>query len=147
MKKMLLALALFITVGTTSVFAREENVSKKVLRSFETEFSTAQEVTWSVGTTFYKAAFTLNGQKVFAYYSIEGDLMGVARYISSVQLPLHLLTDLRKQYADFWISDLFEVNNSEGTHYYVTLENADSVLKLSSEASGYWESVDKQRKI
>ncbi len=147
MKKTMLALAMFLTVVTTTVFAREENVSKQVLNSFQTEFSTAQDVTWSTGSNYYKASFTLNGQKIFAYYAFEGELIGVARYISSLQLPLHLLTDLKTNYAEYWITDVFEVNNNDGTQYHITLENADTILKLKSAASEKWNKFEKKRKI
>ena len=147
MKKTMLALALFITVGITTVFASDENVSKQVLNSFKTEFATAEEVTWSTGSNYYKAAFTLNGQKVFAFYSFEGELMGLARYISSLQLPINLLTELKSEYGTYWITDLFEVNNAEGTQYYITLEDADSIGKLKSSDSSKWNSFDKKRKI
>lgn len=66
----------------------------------------------------------MNGQRAFAYYSTGGELMGVARYISSLQLPLGLLSNLKNNYSNYWISDLFELSNNDGTHYYVTLEKA-----------------------
>jgi hypothetical protein len=146
MKKMMLALAMILTIGTSTTFAREENVSKQVLRSFNNEFATAEEVSWTVGSNYYKAAFSLNGQKVFAYYSHEGKLLGVARYISSLQLPLQLLTELKTGHSNYWISDLFEVSNEDGTSYYVTLENADSVVMLKSGSDNAWDEYSKKRK-
>ncbi len=147
MIKMMLVLAMFVMVGTTTVFAREDNVSQKVLNSFKTEFATAEDVTWSTGSNYYQAAFTLSGHKVFAYYTLEAELMGLGRYISSLQLPLHLLTELKTNYSGYWISDLFEVSNDDGTQYYITLENADTIVKLKSGDSDQWHSFDKKRKI
>lgn len=147
MKKMMLALVLIYTVALTSAFAGEEKVSSRVLESFKNEFSTAQEVNWVVGDNYYKAAFKVNGQSIFAYYTIDGELAGVARYISSLQLPVNLLVNLKNDYSQYWISDLFEVNNSEGTHYYVTLENADTSVMLVSTNGSKWKSYNKKRKI
>lgn len=147
MKKMMLVLALFITVGSSTVFAREVNVSQVVMNSFKKDFASAEDVSWSVGANFYKAAFALNGQRVFAFYTFDGELMGLARYISSLQLPIHLLSELKTDYSKYWITDLFEVNNSEGTQYYITLESADSVVKLRSNDSDVWQSLDKKKKI
>ena len=32
----------------------------------------------------------------------------------------------------YWVSDLVEVSKSDGTYYYITLENADTQLVLKS---------------
>jgi len=147
MKKMMLALAMIVTIGISGAFAGEENVSKRVLNAFKTEFAAAQDVNWSTGNSFYKAEFTMNGQRVFAFYSIGGELMGVARYISSLQLPLGQLTTLKNNYSNYWISDLFEVSNSEGTHYYITLEKSDVSIILKSTNGTSWMVYDKKKKV
>ena len=51
----------------------------------------------------------------------KAELMGLTRYISSLDLPISLQAGLKKDYSNYWISDLFEVSNSEGTGYYITL--------------------------
>jgi len=147
MKKMMLVLAMIVTIGISGAFAREENVSKRVLNAFKTEFATAQDVSWSTGNSFYKAEFTLNGQRVFAYYSTGGELMGIARYISSLQLPLGLLTNLKNNYSNYWISDLFELSNSDGTNYYITLEKSDATIMLQSTNGTSWVSYNKKKKV
>ncbi|HLG39217.1 MAG TPA: hypothetical protein VI461_06090 [Chitinophagaceae bacterium] len=130
MKKMIVTLA--IALSTLSSFAGEVKVSSKVLDAFQTEFATASDITWSEGSNFYKASFIFNGQHVSAFYSTEGELMGTSRYISSLDLPIGLQASLKKGYSNYWIADLFEVSNSEGTSYYITLENADSKVVLKS---------------
>jgi hypothetical protein len=147
MKKMMLALGLILTLTVTSAFAGEVKVSSQVLESFKKEFSTAQDVSWIAGSNFYRAAFKINEQNIFAYYTLEGELISMARYMSSLQLPINLLTGLKKDYSQYWISDLFEVNNSEGTRYYITLENADATLMMVSNNGGDWKSYNKKRKI
>src|SRR5689334_14163064 len=99
MRKILLMLA--ITICTMSAFASGTEIDAKVLQSFKTEFATAKEVTWSDAGSYYKAEFTFNGQHVNAYYSKEGELLGLTRYITSVDLPLSLQTSLKKTYSDF----------------------------------------------
>jgi len=147
MKKMMLVLAMIVTIGISGAFAREENVSKRVLNAFKTEFATAQDVIWSTGKSFYKAEFTMNGQRVFAYYSTAGELIGIARYISSLQLPLGLLTNLKNNYSNYWISDLFELSNTDGTHYYLTLEKSDASIMLVSTNGTNWTIYDKKKKV
>ena len=123
MKKMIVSLA--ITVSTLSAFAGDVNVNQKVLDAFKTEFASAKEVEWTVGENYYKATFNYNGKYVFAFYSENGELIGLARYLSPVDLPLALQANLKKNYEGYWVSDLFEASKNDGTNYYITLENAD----------------------
>ena len=124
-------------------FAGEENVDPTVLNSFNNEFSTAKEVEWSVGSNYYKAAFTFNGNHVFAFYNKDGELLGLTRYISSLDLPINLQKDLKKDYSAYWIADLFEVANSEGTSYYITLENAEKKIVMKSVGGNSWTTFKK----
>ena len=144
MKKMILALGL--TLCMRFAFAGEEDVNPTVLNSFNNEFSTAKEVEWSVGSNYYKAAFTFNGNHVFAFYNKDGELLGLTRYISSLDLPINLQKDLKKDYSSYWISDLFEVANSEGTNYYITLESADKKIVLRSSGGNNWTTFKKVSK-
>ena len=125
MKKIVFVLGLVVAMGVCSAYP-SERVSQKVLTSFKTEFTNAQDVQWETGNNYFRAAFTMNEQRIFAFYNVEGELLSVARYISSIQLPVNLFADLKNDYSKYWISDLFEVSNSEGLHYYVTLESAVS---------------------
>lgn len=145
MKKILIIIGLFVTAGTAA-FASDEKVSPRAVSSFNAEFTAAQDVQWQTGDKYYRAAFTMNDQRIFAYYSLDGDLMSVARYISSLQLPINLFNDLKKEHSEYWISDLFEVSNSEGLHYYITLETSDTKLMLRSGNGGNWNEYKKTKK-
>jgi len=144
MKKIIMILA--VLISTTSAFAGEENVATKVLNAFKTEFNTAKEVEWTVGSNYYKAAFVYNEKHVFAYYNEEGELLGLTRYLSSDDLPLNLQNNLKKSYSKYWISDLFEVAKSDGTVYYITLEDADTKIVLKASAESDWSVYQKTRK-
>ena len=130
MKKMILTLVIAIT--TLSAFANDENVNQKVLDAFKTEFTTAKDVEWSVGSNYYKATFNYNGKYVFAYYNENGELLGITRYLSPSDLPLTLQNNLKKNYEGYWVSDLFEASKDDATNYYITLENADTKIVLKS---------------
>jgi len=147
MKKTILALGLMMTIAVTSAFANEEKISAKVLAAFKSEFSTATDVKWMAAESYYRAAFSYNDQNFFAYYTLDGELTGIARYMSALQLPIKLLTDLKKDYSKYWVSDLFEVDNNKGTHYYLTLEDAETVIKMSSSNGSDWNLDSKKRKI
>ncbi len=136
---------LAIAVSTLSAFAGDENVNQKVLDAFKTEFATAKEVEWSVGSNYYKATFVYNEKYVFAYYSESGDLLGLTRYLSPVDLPLALQSSLKKNYEGYWVSDLFEAAKSDVTNYYITLENADTRIVLKS-SGNTWSVHSKAKK-
>jgi hypothetical protein len=144
MKKIIVTLA--IAISTLSAFASEENVSAKVLDAFRTEFSTATEVEWTVGNGYYTAAFIYNNKHIYAYYTAEGELLGITHYISPLSLPINLQSSLKNRYNGYWVSDLFEVSKNNETIYYITLENADTKLVLKSTGGSDWSVYKKIKK-
>ena len=136
MKKMILVLA--VIVSAMSAFASDEKVNAKVLQAFQTEFNVAKNVSWTTGENYFKAEFVFNNQRVQAFYSVEGELLGLTRYITLPDLPLSLQANLKKNYSDYWISDVFEVSKSDATGYYITLEDADTRLVMKSTDGEEW---------
>lgn len=147
MRTFLIAITMMV-----SMFAKADNrpssdqVSPAVLHSFQTTFTSAREVNWNVTSDLYKAAFTFNGQYITAFYNYDGHLVAVTRNIASNQLPIQLQTALKCTYSNYWISDLFEVSNDDGTSYYITVENADRKVVLKSVGNS-WSIYQKSEKI
>ena len=155
MKKIILTLAIAISSFSAAFAgnafakpraAKGEEVSAKVLGVFSKEFTTAKDITWTVASNYYQACFMYNDQYVSAYYSIDGDLMGLTRYISPADLPLALQSDLKKNHSEYWVTDLFEVANDNGTAYYITLEDADQKIVLKAAGGKNWENFKKVKK-
>ncbi|RYY10538.1 MAG: hypothetical protein EOO04_36735 [Chitinophagaceae bacterium] len=147
MKRLFFTLTLALSLISMSSFAGDDTiVSETVIKSFNTNFKSATEVSWTISDNFYKASFMLNGQHVAAFYNCDGQMIGMTRNISSTQLPIALQASLKRSYDGYWISDLFEMANEEGTFYYITLENADTKLVLKSTSDADWTSYQKQRK-
>ena len=144
MKKMMMTLA--IAVMTMSSFASEGLVNQRVLDAFKTEFTTAKEVSWTAGENYYRATFTYNEKHVFAYYNMDGELLGVTRYLSPADLPISLQQELKKEYSGYWISDLFEVARNDESGYYVTLENGESKMVLKASDIYGWSPYQKYKK-
>ena len=146
MKKLMLIWALLLTVGVGSSFAHKlENVSEQVMNSFKKDFASAQDVTWEKTKDIAKATFKMNDQVMFAYYTEDGNMLAAIRNIVSGQLPISLLSDLKKNYAGYWISDLFEMASNDNTAYYVTVEDANQKIVLKSVGSS-WETYKKDKK-
>lgn len=146
MKKTILSVALLISIGVSSFANNTEGVNQKVTSSFVKDFNNAKDVKWENGKEFSKVTFTLNGQVMFAYYAANGEKLAMSRNIVSSQLPINLLTDLKKNYNEYWISDLFEMAAGNETSYYVTLENADTKLVLKSSDAANWDVFKKEKK-
>lgn len=147
MKKISMIFALLLTIGITSAFAANEKISPRAIESFKTEFKSATDVKWEAGSNYYMAAFTMNEQRIFAYYNLEGDLISTARYVSTLQLPINLFSELKNDYDKYWVSDLFEANDASGLKYYVTLENADTKIMLRSVNGSSWSTYQKNKKV
>jgi hypothetical protein len=144
MKKMILTLA--IAISSLAVFAGEAEVNRKVLNAFKTEFATATEVRWAISSDYYTASFIYNEKYVFAFYDLDGGLLGVTRYMSTAELPLNLQMDLKKNINGYWVSDLFEVAKNGTTSYYITLENANTKLILKSTGGSDWSEYKSAKK-
>ena len=146
MKKIIITLTMIFTMASTYAFAMDEVVSEKVLTAFKQDFNTATDVQWTAGEDFYQVAFTFYNKHVFAFYSTDGELYGTARHISSLDLPLHLLISLKKEYTRYWISDLFEVAKDGSTIYYISLEDADNIIIMKASAGNGWINWKKTKK-
>lgn len=145
---------LFIALLTAaaSLFANASSATDKIeiapaaIQSFKSTFAQASEVNWSVANNLYKADFALNGQYATAFYDEEGSLIATTRNISSLQLPITLQASLKKEYGEYWISDLFELTNTDGTSYFVTLQSGDNKVILKGSAQTEWSVFQKTRK-
>jgi len=147
MKNKILIGVFVLLTSITSAFANgKEEVNERIIKSFEKEFAGAQNVQWANTKDFVKVTFTLNEQVVYAFYEQNGNLLGVTRNIVSNQLPINLLTDLKKNYSTHWITDLFEMASNNENVYYVTLESGDQKLVLKSSGTAGWEVYRKERK-
>jgi hypothetical protein len=144
MKKMILMLA--VAVSSLTAFAGgDEGISQKVQDAFKNDFTTAKNVEWMEGANYYRAAFLFNDKHVFAFYSTEGELLGITRYISPDDLPISLQVSLKSNYEGYWISDLFEMSKNDATNYFITVEKADVKIMLKS-AGGKWEVFKTEKK-
>jgi len=150
MKKIITAIVAMVLLTATATFANEtnkdNNIDERVEKSFRKEFSTAEATSWTKINDLYKVQFILSGQVMFAYLNEEGVLLGAYRNILSNQLPMSLMTQLKEDYAGYWISELFEMAKENQTNYYVTIENGDQKITLKSENANNWNIKTKTKK-
>lgn len=137
--------ALLLTASST--FATPTDDSNGAVKvAFHKDFKKAELTATEVKATYTKLTFKLNGVVMYAFYSENGQLLAVTRNITSNQLPIQLLLEIKKNYSDYWITDLFELTGDGASNYYITLENADQRVTLRSEGSDSWETYEKKAK-
>ncbi len=148
MKKMIMVLAFIaVAIGNAAIAGTGGGeVDKRIKRAFEKEYAGAADVKWYVFDEYTKVDFTLNDMHLVGFYSKDGEMLGVARNIPFSSLPIMLQIGQKKNYKDYWITEIYELAKTDGTRYYLTLENADKRIKLGSTGSDNWEVVKKQEK-
>ena len=145
-KKIVLASALLLTVGISSSFATSiDGDNDAVTVSFHKDFKKVEIIQREVSKNFIKFTFRMNEVVMCAFYNENGQLLAITRNIQSSQLPLQLLMQIKKDYGNYWISDLFEYSADGTSCYYITLETADSRVVLRSNGAD-WEAYDKKTK-
>jgi hypothetical protein len=133
MKKLFIA-ALIVVAAGTSAFALDTNKENyKVRNNFQAQFAGAQNVNWSVKDNYVKASFTLLDESVEAFYSKDGDLIGVSRKVDLKQLPLSAIQKIKKEYASYKVIETIEFDKEGEKSYYVSLEDGSKkqILEVS----------------
>ena len=147
MKKLITAVVLSTVLLVNAAFANKtESGNYKVENAFKQEFSQATEVSWEKGDNFYRAGFKMNNEVMTAYFTNDGELMGVVHNMLSTQLPLNLQSSLKKEYDGYWITELFEFAKPDSNGYFVTLQNADQKITLQSADGSSWSVYSKAKK-
>ena len=146
-KKIAFTLALLLTVTISFSFAAApvDSMNGQIEAAFQKDFRNAKLMSTEVHRTFTKVTFRINDMILFAFYSDNGQLLAVIRNILSSQLPIDLMMELKKDYSNYWITELFELNGDGQNCYYVSMENADYKLVLRSTGND-WEVYQKTAK-
>jgi hypothetical protein len=139
MKRLRTIFAAAALLLATSAFAASgpEKVSPSVKAAFEKNFSGAVNVNWQKNDDFYFASFMLNSKETSVAYNETGELLGIARATTTLQLPLNVSLALANKYANFTVSEtVTELTYLGETSYYVFAENNKQILKLKCYSDG-----------
>ncbi len=138
MKKIILSIAIVLALFSTS-FAKSSNAHTELAAlSFSKDFRHATQVSFAETNHFVLATFQQDKETLFAYYDFQGTLVGVVHHILTSSLPEDLQKDIKKNYGNYWVSELFQVTSDEGSYYYIQLKNADETIVLSTEGTNGW---------
>ena len=133
MKKLMIATLLVAVIGTSAFAADIEKISYKVTSSFEARFTGAKNVHWSLQATFVKATFDLNDETIEAFYTIDGEQIGISRKVDLKKLPLNAISRIKKDYASYTAKEVIEFDRDGDRSFYVSLVDGDKtqILEVS----------------
>lgn len=150
MKKFFIATCLMVVLAAQSAFASDPTyVSRPVRQSFEKEFAGAQSVNWEFlsSKSIYHATFTVNSEKMHAYFDSEGELLVTGREVKAENLPLLVTKTLQQQYGVFSVSEVVELNDGSQTSYVVKVNKADQQHFVQAYTDGSLNRLKKSRKF
>lgn len=138
MKKLIIA-ALIAVTFTTSAFAADANkVNGLILNTFNLNFADAANVEWTLTKDFAKASFTLNGEKIQAFFNYNGTEIGTSKAFALDKLPKSALRAFTKKYPfpPYKLKECIQFTDAEGeVNYFISLEEeakAKTILKVTS---------------
>ena len=133
MKKLLLAALIVVAAGSSAFALDETKVGFKVKNNFETQFEGATNAVWTTKDDYLKVSFTLADENVEAFFSVDGEMMGMSRNVDLKKLPLNAIQTIKKKYGAFKVTDTIEFDQEGEKSYYVMLENGNhkQILKVS----------------
>ncbi|MFT3931986.1 MAG: hypothetical protein QM726_00100 [Chitinophagaceae bacterium] len=139
MKKIVLTLTMATALLASSfTYAAEKEPGIKTKEAFNNQFTQAKNVEWvSMNNEgLYQAKFTFNNEVLQAFFNEEGDFLGTTRQLTKAQLPVLVINELDKQYADAHLVSIFEFSKKDGLEYYITITNSKGAKVLKANGSG-----------
>jgi opacity protein-like surface antigen len=140
MKKLLLAAAFAATFSLSAVAADgvkikkyddSKNISYFVLNQFNTDFSSAENVSWTITTTSQKADFTVDGVRQTAFYSLTGTYLGLTEEVEYKKVPSSAKKEIAENYKGYDVTKVIMFQAAE-TPTALYLNNAISQLDAIS---------------
>lgn len=127
----LFSVSAFATGGGKKAAETAVNVSYTVQHQFATDFSEAQNITWTVTRNCQKADFTIDGTKKTAFYNLAGDFLGTTQVVGYSAIPAKSKKQIAGQYKDYTADGVivYQANESlnntiDPTSYFVDLKSS-----------------------
>ena len=143
MKKIFLIPALVALLGVNVYAAggRKLNeskvrVSSSIVNQFESDFKGAENVIWTVTKNVQEADFTMDGQKMSAFYNFSGQFLGLTHDLDASAIPAKAMKQIAEQYKGYSVGKVILLQSSSNTDaeadaYFVDLKNADQEVLVS----------------
>jgi len=144
MKKLIILTCLFAALSAAA--SNPPEVSEKVLKAFNETFVKATDVVWHEMKDIYEARFKQSEVITRALYDANGNLLQTTRYYSEENLPINVLTKLKKKYAGKSVFGVTECAIGDEVAYYITLQDEKNWYIVKSDSWGAFELSTKYRK-
>ncbi len=136
MKKFILTAFVAVAVATSAFsadFKDVSKISKRILYNFSSEFSDANDVTWTLRPTFAKASFILENKRVDAFYDFDGTMIGTSKAVTIDQMPVNVKRVFAKKYADYTVKETIHFEGADESAFFISAANSNRsiVLKVS----------------
>lgn len=124
MKKKLFIATVAFLMSISQIFANDiKPVPALIVNELNREFKNVTNLEWKTTDNYYKASFNVDATAMEAFFSYEGDLIGVSRNIKLTQLPLSLAKETKQLLGVTQPTQLFELLTDRGTEYFITFSN------------------------
>jgi outer membrane receptor protein involved in Fe transport len=131
------AAALLIAATSFAADSNETTISAKAKTSFEKDFVTAENATWSKKDDVYIVTFDVDKKQNEAAYNEQGQLVGTSRVISKNELPLAVSLAVADKFQNYDIAKIAtEITYENQTNYYLNVANGKQLLKLKCAVDG-----------
>ena len=121
MKKLIILTCLFATLSVAA--SNPPEVTEKVLKAFNETFMKATDVVWHETQNYYEASFKQSEVISRAIYDANGTLIRTTRYYSQENLPINILTRVKKKYAGKSVYGVTELSTEDVVSYHITLQD------------------------
>jgi hypothetical protein len=132
MKKMIIAALIAVTLTNSSFAADASKVSTVVMNTFISTYGDVENVKWTIGSSFYKATFTIEEQKQEAFYNFDGKEIATSKPFAFDKLPKNALRKITAKYPfpPYRLKECIEFIDADNEkNYFISLE-LDSKEKL-----------------
>ncbi len=145
MKK--ISIAVFaILMASASFAATTGGPNDAVLKMFSVTFPQAENIEWFENTDHFLVNFKEAGILTKVSYDKEGNFMNSIRYYEGKNLPINVLSAIKKKYADKKIFGVTEMTSQEGLYYHIKLEDDKNWYTIKATPEANLELVEKYKK-
>ncbi len=133
MKKLFIAAILVAAIGTSAFASDAGKVNFRVKNNFEAQFADATNVQWTLTSNYAKASFELNDETVDAFYSLDGEAIGISHKVNLKKLPLKAIQKIRKDYSTYTVVETISFEQDGEKSFYVSLAdgNKKQIVQVS----------------
>jgi hypothetical protein len=139
MKKTIIAAIIAVSIATSAFADAGKSINEKAVSEFSSSFTKASNVAWTTTNDYFKATFTMDKEKVEAFYRLDGSFIGSSKAIAFDALPAKAVRIITQKYPfpPYKLKECIAFTFADGeTLYYASFEEANN-LRTVLEIDGW----------